>query len=322
MIETSPASRDVYSMTGFARTAGRIHEGESEIATWTLTLKSVNHRFLDLHLRLPSGTDSLEMELRRLLKDRVRRGHLELTLTYDQDSTKQSDALAYNRELVSQYVSVFRAVAQEHGLNQQPDLNAALRLPGAFGQSTGRAGNPTYREQRESSIEALQAAVLGAMDDLIHQLNDMRRSEGKALTSILHTCLDLLEQDGSTAVTLRKSVQAAYLARLRQRMELLASTISDEGRLLQEAVLLADRSDVEEEIARLHVHVEHFRSLLSAGGEVGKKLDFLLQEMNREANTLLAKSAGIPEQGAQITELGLNMKSVIEKIREQVQNLE
>ncbi len=319
---TAGAHSDIYSMTGFARATGRVNEDGIETATWTFTIKSVNHRFLDLHLRLPAGADKLEMELRKRLKEQVRRGHLEVTLTCDRDNAKQADAPGYNRDLVSQYVAAFRQAAQEHGLNQQPDLNAALRLPGAFGSSSGAMDSSAHREQREAGLEALQASVLAAVEGLLDQLNGMRRAEGEALASILRGCLDALEKDVKVAATLRASVQAAYQARLQERMQALIAGAFDESRMLQEAAMLADRSDVEEEISRLLVHIEHFRSLLAAGGEIGKKLDFLLQEMNREANTLLAKSAGIPGQGARITELGLNMKSVIEKIREQVQNLE
>ncbi len=313
---------DIHSMTGYARAAGRVLEAGLETATWTLTIKSVNHRFLDLHLRLPGGTDALEMELRKRLKERVRRGHLEVTLTYDRDPANKSDSVFYNREIVAQYVAAFRAAEKEHNLSQQPDLNVALRLPGALGSSSSHTSSPELREQREAGVEALQRAVVPALDNLISQLNSMRCAEGRALAAVLGQHLLQIEQDLVSATTLRASVQTACLARLQDRMTQLVSTITDDNRLLQEAALLADRSDVEEELARLKVHLEHFRALLAAGGEVGKKLDFLLQEMNREANTLLAKSAGIPEQGARITEVGLNMKAVIEKIREQVQNIE
>ncbi len=317
----------VYSMTGFARIAGRVMDGEAESGTWTLSLKSVNHRFLDLHLRLPGNLEGLELELRRRLKNQVLRGHLELTLTFDR--TSRNNGVHYDRELVAEYVAAFRSAQQEYGfaLDQQPDLNTILRLPGVFAASQGHGGSADRREDREAVAEALQAAVLGQMDMLVAQLNTMRRTEGAALTEVLRRALEQLERSVQTATELRSRVQDAYVQRLQERMTGLLAGVSkesrvDDGRLLQEAALLADRSDVEEEIARLVVHIGHFRALLSAGGELGKKLDFLLQEMNREANTLLSKSAGIPGEGARITELGLGMKSAIEKLREQVQNLE
>ena len=308
-------------MTGFARATGRVLDGEHELASWTLTIKSVNHRFLDLHLRMPGGTDVLEMELRRRFKQRVLRGHLEVTLVFDR-ATKSS-AAAYDRELVAQFVAAFRAAQQEHGLKQEPDLNSILRLPGVFGGNSNNNGaSAERREERDALNDALQSSVLQHLNSLLDQLDEMRATEGAALADILRDVLHQLEQDVDSAAELRSQVQQAYHRRLQERMQALLGTGIDEARLLQEAALLADRSDVEEEIARLRVHIGHFRTLLSSGGETGKKLDFLLQEMNREANTLLSKSAGIPDEGARITELGLGMKSAIEKIREQVQNLE
>jgi uncharacterized protein (TIGR00255 family) len=308
-------------MTGFGRTTGRVIESGTELAGWTLSIKSVNHRFLDLHLRLPGNTDTLEMELRRQLKQSILRGHIELTLTVERAT--RNNAASYDRELVTQFVAAFRAAQKEHGLSQEPDLNTILRLPGVFSANGANAsGAPERREERDALAEALQTSVLEQLGEVIDRLNQMRAAEGLALTAILREALDQLERDVSTAAELRSLVQTAYHRRLRERMQVLLGSAVDDARLLQEAALLADRSDVEEEIARLLVHIGHFRALLSTGGEVGKKLDFLLQEMNREANTLLSKSAGIPEEGARITELGLGMKSAIEKIREQVQNLE
>jgi uncharacterized protein (TIGR00255 family) len=305
----------VHSMTGYASTSGRVLDGDTEIATWTLAIKSVNHRFHDLHLRTPAGTDALEMELRRRLKQRILRGHLEVTLTFDRAS--KQNTVSYDRDLVAQFVTAFRAAQAEHGLTQEPDLNSILRLPGVFAGQGNAAGH-----RHDIPAEALQSSVLAQLDTLLDQLDQMRATEGAGLAAVLNEALDLLEQGAKSAAQLRAQVQQAYYERLRARVQDLLGPGIDDARLLQEAVLLADRSDVEEEIARLLIHIGHFRALLSAGGEVGKKLDFLLQEMNREANTLLSKSAGIPEQGARITELGLDMKSAIEKIREQVQNLE
>ncbi|MBV8632502.1 MAG: DUF1732 domain-containing protein, partial [Silvibacterium sp.] len=134
--------------------------------------------------------------------------------------------------------------------------------------------------------------------------------------------LDRLQRLVDEAAGLRQDVLQAYFERISQRMAEMLGASFDRDRVLQEAALLAERSDVDEEIIRLRTHIDHFRSLIAAGGEIGKKLDFLLQEMNREANTLLSKTGGIAGNGPRITELGLGMKSEIEKAREQVQNLE
>jgi len=293
-------------MTGFARIAGRV----SDSLSFTLSLKSVNHRFLDPQLRMPSGLESLEMRIRRLLKEKLVRGHVEFTLSLERNTEK---ATQYNTPLVASYIAAFRAAATEHALDQQPDLNAILRLPGVL-------STETFSIKDES--EALETAVLTQFDPLIAALNVMRAQEGASLAAELGACLDRLSALVDQVASMRQQVQAAYFERISQRVAALLGGEFERDRILQEVALLVERSDVDEEIARLRIHIEHFHSLLRAGGEIGKKTDFLLQEMNREANTLLSKTSGIAGNAAGITELGLGMKAEIEKAREQVQNLE
>jgi len=305
-----PASSPIYSMTGFARIAGRV----SDTLSFTLSLKSVNHRFLDPQLRMPSGLESLEMRIRRLLKEKLLRGHVEFTLSLERNSEK---ATQYNSPLVASYIAAFRAAAAEHALDQQPDLNAILRLPGVLSAEAFSV---------KDDVEALETAVLAQVDPLIAALNLMRAQEGASLAAELGACLDRLSALVDQVASMREQVQAAYFERIGQRVTALVNRETggefDRDRILQEVALLVERSDVDEEIARLRIHIEHFHSLLRAGGEIGKKTDFLLQEMNREANTLLSKTSGIAGNAAGITELGLGMKAEIEKAREQVQNLE
>lgn len=306
-------------MTGFARIAGRL----DETLGFSVSLKSVNHRFLDLHMRLPNGTEALEMQLRRVLKERVRRGHVELSLSLER--TQKAEA-GYDHAFVAAYIEAFRAAATEYGLKDKPDLNSVFRLPGALTMEA-RTGN--------EDLQGLEEAVLREIDGLVAALNDMRAQEGAVLANELRGCMQRLRAMVDEAAQLREKVQQAYFERLSQRMKTMLSprqsdtsgVVSsdagfDQGRILQEAALIAERSDVEEEVARLRTHIDHFNALLNQGGEVGKKLDFLLQEMNREANTLLSKTSGVAGNGTRITEAGLGMKSEIEKAREQVQNLE
>lgn len=302
----SPIYSPIYSMTGFARIAGRI----SETFGYTLSLKSVNHRFLDLHMRLPSGTDSLEMLLRRVLKEKLARGHVEVTLSLDRSTKVEAQ---YNEGLVAGYVAAFRSAAVQHGLSGDPDLNAIFRLPGVL---TGDSRNS------EEEIQLLEASVTERIGGLIDALNTMRSAEGNSLADELRRGLERLGGFVEQVSKLRHNVQKVYFERISQRMAEMLNGAVDRDRVLQEAALLAERSDVEEEVARMRTHIAHFESLLEQGGEIGKKLDFLLQEMNREANTLLSKTSGISGNGTTITELGLGMKSEIEKAREQVQNLE
>jgi uncharacterized protein (TIGR00255 family) len=305
-------------MTGFARLSGRV----SDALGFTLSLKSVNHRFLDPQLRLPSGLESLEMRLRRLLKEKLIRGHIDLTLSLERSASDSGGEKSpqYNGAMVGAHIAAFRAAAAEHGLDQQPDLNAILRLPGVLAPEN--ASHPPVKDDNE----ALEAAVVAQLDPLIAALNAMRAREGASLAAELADRLDRLSALVDQAASLREQVQAAYFERMSQRVAaLLPKEMKgglDRDRLLQEVALLVERSDVDEEIARLRIHIEHFHALLRAGGEIGKKTDFLLQEMNREANTLLSKTGGVAGNAASITELGLGMKAEIEKAREQVQNLE
>jgi uncharacterized protein (TIGR00255 family) len=299
----------ISSMTGFARVQARVAAPEQEQLGYTLTIKSVNHRFLDLQFRLPAGLDALEMELRRVLKDNLVRGHVDLTLSVERNTQARS---GYNRELVAGYLAAFQAARSEHKLKGEPDLNAALRLPGAL-QGEDRGNN---------DLTALSASVLEQMPELLTQLKTMRAREGDALEAVLHATLDRLAEATASVAELRPEIEQRAQERLTQRLTAATGEEFSRQRVLEEVAVLVERSDISEELARMTTHIGHFREMLKAGGEVGKKLDFLLQEMNREANTLLSKTGGVGGKGTRITELGLAMKAEIEKAREQIQNLE
>jgi uncharacterized protein (TIGR00255 family) len=288
-------------MTGFAQVKSQAAAGNS----FTLSLKSVNHRFLDTQLRLPPETEELEIKIRRILKERLARGHVEVTLIIDRG---ESDGFELNRDLVGGYVAAFRKAAKEFGTSGEPDLNIILRMPGALGAAA-------------PNNEHFESSVLASLDTALTKLNVMREEEGRGTASELRRRLLSLEEATREVSKLRAAVSRAYLEKIRARIAELIGN-AEEDRILQEAAILAERSDIQEELVRLETHIQHFRSLLDQGGEVGKKLDFLLQEFNREANTLLSKTSGVAGEGLRITELGLLMKSEIEKCREQVQNIE
>lgn len=290
-------------MTGFAQVKGQVN-GQ---LGFTLSLKSVNHRFLDIHFRMPADSDALEMKLRRLLKEKLARGHVELTLNLERGS---SDSASLNRELVGGYIQAFRKAAGEFGIAAEPDLNAILRMPGALELTELPAS------------EDLDNAVLASANEALVRLNRMREEEGRGIESELRQRMDHVEAAAQGVEKHRLAVLQTYLEKLRARLQELIGSQMDSERMLQEAALLVDRSDVQEELVRLQTHVKHFRGLLDEGAEAGKKLDFLLQEMNREANTLLSKTSGLAGEALKITEMGLAIKSEIEKAREQVQNLE
>ena len=293
----------IRSMTGFAQVKGQVNQRLS----FSLSLKSVNHRFLDLHFRMPSGSDALEMKLRPLLKERLARGHVELSLNLERAA---GEALSLDKQMVSSYVEAFRTAAAEFHLSAEPDLNAILRMPGVM-------DSPALPQDGE-----LEAAVLGSVEELLTRLNQMRSEEGRGIDRELRQRMVHLQKAGQGLEKHRHAVLHTYVEKLSARMQELIGGQVDRERILQEAAVLVDRSDVQEELVRLETHVKHFLGLLDEGGEVGKKLDFLLQEMNREANTLLSKTSGLAGEALKITELGLAMKAEIEKAREQVQNLE
>jgi uncharacterized protein (TIGR00255 family) len=291
------------SMTGFAQVKGQV-TGQLAFA---LSLKSVNHRFLDLHFRLPSDTDALEMKLRRMLKEKMARGHVEVILNLDRSGT---NGVALNRQLIAGYVEAFRAAADEFGVEGEPDLNVVLRMPGAMDAGAEKSG------------DELESAVMARVEEALSKLNQMREEEGRSIDTELRARMAGLEKAAAGVEAHRSMILRSYSERLQSRMMELLGAQVDKERVLQEVAVLVDRSDIQEELVRLNAHVKHFVGLLDQGGEVGKKMDFLLQEMNREANTLLSKTSGLAGEALKITEMGLLMKSEIEKSREQVQNLE
>ncbi|MGC1293457.1 MAG: YicC/YloC family endoribonuclease, partial [Alloacidobacterium sp.] len=235
--ETAPQKKEtaidlpVYSMTGFARASGRI----SETLGYTLSLKSVNHRFLDLHMRMPGGTESLEMQLRKALKEEVARGHVEVSLSIDRSAKMEAQ---YDEGLVTAYVAAFRSAASHHGLNAEPDLNAIFRLPGVL---SGDSRNS------EEEMQAIEVAVMERVPALISELNTMRSAEGKSLVQELRKGLARLSVFVEQVAGLRHDVQKVYFERISQRLSEMLSGNLDSERLLQEAALLAERSDVQEE---------------------------------------------------------------------------
>jgi len=291
------------SMTGFAQVKGQVHP----TLNFSLSLKSVNHRFLDLHFRLPAESDALEMKLRRLLKEKLARGHVEITLNLEYGGT---NGVALNRELIAGYVQAFRAAATEFGVPGEPDLNVVLRMPGAMDSSA------------QGATEDLEKAVMAHAEEALAKLNEMRADEGRGIDTELRERKQHLLKASAGVEGHRYAILRSYSERFQARMQEMLGAQIDKERILQEAAVLVDRSDIQEELVRLQAHVKQFVGFLDQGGEVGKKLDFLLQEMNREANTLLSKTTGLAGEALKITEMGLLMKAEIEKSREQVQNLE
>ncbi|HEX5431042.1 MAG TPA: YicC/YloC family endoribonuclease, partial [Bryobacteraceae bacterium] len=293
------------SMTGFAR--AKRPWGESELA---ISVKSVNHRGLDLHLRGPESAGRFETAIRALVKSHVARGHVEIRISLP--AIFDAGAPALNQALLDAYLKAFQEASAAQGLSAEPDLNAAFRIPGMFAAA-----------EESDFPEGAEALLLDALGEALHHLNAFREREGAEIAAEVrkHNAQVLAAVDEMERI--REGVSEVFQNRLKERLkELLNGAQIDPQRLAQEAAILAERSDIGEELARLKIHAVQLTALLDSGGETGKKLDFLLQEMNREANTVLSKTSGAGEGGLRITDLALSAKAAIEKIREQSLNLE
>jgi uncharacterized protein (TIGR00255 family) len=291
-------------MTGFARVQKSSEEGDAVV-----TVKSVNHRGLDLHFHLPDELESFESALRATVRRHALRGHFQVRVSF---TRSRPAACMLNRSLLESYLAAFGQAAGELGVPAEPDLNAALSLPGMFRE--------TADEEAGAAAEQL---LVSALEEAMEALNAFREREGNELVSELKTRANSILEAGTRMEDLRAGALPVFHARLNERLAgLLTGGPIDPQRLAQEVAVLVDKSDVSEELTRLKVHAAQLQDLLDTGGEVGKRLDFLLQEMSREANTILSKTAGIEELGLGITDLALAAKAEIEKIREQSQNLE
>jgi uncharacterized protein (TIGR00255 family) len=309
-MKAAPATAGIHSMTGFAQ--ARV---EREGCALRINLRSVNHRFLDLHLRMPDGFEVFESRIRQAVRDRVRRGHVDVNVYYE---AAGSAAVEVNRDVAEAYLKAVERLRQEFNVKAEPDLIALFRLPGVV--ATPGSANELQNEEVQ---EKLGTQLDACMEQALTRLEAMRRSEGHALSVEMQSILAGISSKTAKLDTLLEGVRPAFARRLAVRLnELLNGVQVDPARLVQEAAVLAERSDVSEELARLRSHVEQFQKLLTGAGETGKKLDFLLQEMQREANTLLSKTPGVESEGLAITGLALEVKSDIEKLREQAQNVE
>ena len=295
------------SMTGFARVRRPLGDGELVVS-----VKSLNHRALDLHIQAASAADPFESAIRAMVKGHIARGHVEVRISLPKAASNGTAASALNREFLAEYLRIFREEAENHGLDSKPDLNAALRIPGMLVET----GEPV-------APEGAEAALLDALREALEEMNTFRAREGAQIAAEMRAHNLQVAAGAREMEQLRRAAAEHFQARLSERLrELVKGLQADPQRLAQEAAILADRSDIEEELARLKIHSAQLARLLDAGGEAGKKLDFLLQEMNRETNTILSKTSGAGEAALKITELALASKAAIEKIREQSLNLE
>jgi uncharacterized protein (TIGR00255 family) len=292
------------SMTGFAR-VGKT-QGDREVS---VTVKTVNHRGLDVHFRMPMELDAFEVAMRAAVKRFVVRGHVQVQVRYA--ATGRDAQAQVNQPLLEAYMTSYHRMAAIHGLQGGPDLNLAFQVPGMFVQPDG---------EPDTEMEGL---LVAAMEEALTRLNEFRDREGAEIAADMRTRNGTVLRCARQMDGLRSGAVANFQARLSEKLgELLKGVDLEPQRLAQEVAYLTDRSDISEELTRLKVHAVQLEDLLAAGGEIGKKLDFLLQEMQRETNTILSKSTGVGELGLDIADLALTVKAEIEKVREQGLNLE
>jgi uncharacterized protein (TIGR00255 family) len=290
------------SMTGFGRGTHA-----TDHFSINVELKTVNNRFLDVNLRLPSELQGLESTIKKLIGARMARGRVEVNLQYER---ADEVTMEVNRPLITGFLAAMKEIQQEFGLTGEPDINVIARLPGVV-----------HTKKEEASAEFLAAVEL-TFHSAIDDLDIMRSKEGELLAKELESRLAEIESRVPTIESNASAIADEYRTRLTKRVnDALAKSESDieldQGRLAQEVAYLVDRSDISEEIARLKSHIEHFRGIMSEDRDVGKRLDFLTQELNREANTIASKTNQMV-----VKENALAIKSEIEKIREQIQNVE
>jgi uncharacterized protein (TIGR00255 family) len=290
----------IKSMTGFGQGSA-----EGDDFRVRVDIRSVNNRFLDLHTRLPQELSSLEVSLKKQVQAAVKRGRVDVTISVEQ---LKPAAFEINRPLVSGYLSALSELKREFGLEGDPSLELMAKLPGALQVS-----------QDSSALdERLVSGAVSALSQALTSLADMRVVEGQELAAELTSRLDNIERQLPTIENEAARLPAVYREKLMKRLqEIAAGAQVDETRIAQEACMLADRSDISEEITRLKSHIAQLRDLLNSNDEAGKRLDFILQEMNREANTILSKSNDLS-----ISDAAIVIKTEVEKLREQGQNVE
>ena len=296
------------SMTGFARV-----RTDADSLSMIVTIKSVNHRFMDIQIRMPPDLDPFEPGMRRMVKEHVRRGQLQITINLEWNAPPQETRL--NRTLVEGYLAAFQEIARDRRFTTPPDPNILLRLPGAVTVVAAELDD----EKRTLLEKTLNDTLVKALETL----NESRRAEGVGIVEDLRKRVEAIGRALEELQAVREDTVQHFQRHLERKLtELLDRVGADPQRILQEAGVLAARADVSEELQRLRSHLQRLVEVFDGDGEIGKRVDFIAQELNRETSTILSKSSVLGQGGIAVSEIGVLLKGEIEKIREQAQNLE
>lgn len=291
----------IKSMTGFGRA-----EVTDESRKFTVEIKSVNHRYLDVNIKMPKKLNFFESAIRNLLKEYIERGKVDVFISYE-DYTEDNFSLKYNEDIAAQYLTHLKAMAEKFGVENDVRVSTLSRYPEVF-----------TMEEQSPDEKALWAGLERALRNAAEQFVESRIAEGERLRTDLIEKLDGMLSYVDFIEERSPVIMQEYRTRLEDKVkELLGDTQIDESRIAMEVTLFADKICVDEETVRLRSHIESTKETLRAGGGMGRKLDFIAQEMNREANTILSKANDL-----RISDTGINLKTDIEKVREQIQNIE
>lgn len=290
------------SMTGF----GRATSGENSNRNFMVEIKSVNHRFLDINVKMPKSLFSLEDKIRKLISERLSRGKVDVFITYKNYNKSDLEA-KLNLNLADSYIKCLQELQERYNIKNDISTSLIARFPDVI-----------YTEEKEENMDEIWNEISSAMNNSLIMFKEMREREGEKLKAdIIIKCKDI-EKDVNSIKHLSEKVVVNYKNKLTERLaELLGNIPVDENRISLELAIFADRASIDEELTRLYSHIDQLVNTLNVSEPIGRKLDFIVQEMNREANTIASKSSDL-----EITNFALNIKNNIEKIREQIQNIE
>ena len=289
------------SMTGFGRS-----KLEENFREYVVEIKSVNHKYSDISIKMPRNLTCFEEKVKKIISSNVSRGKVDVFITFNNYSEEGRNVII-NKELAKNYINQLRELAAETGIDEEIKITEITKMPDVMQLKI---------EDDESDIiwQELERCVIEAANNFV----DMRKVEGESIKHDLLARIDSVESLVNRIFSFTTGLLEDYVVKLRERIkEILDTAVVDEARLAQEIVIYADKCSIEEELTRLRSHIAQFRELLETEASVGKKLDFLIQEMNRETNTIASKSVKL-----EITNLAIDIKTAIEDIREQIQNIE
>ena len=290
----------IKSMTGYGKSNLSINSREYQVE-----IKTVNHKYIDTNIRMPRTISYLEEDIRKLITSKLKRGKVDISITFENYS-KDGNDIRINTELAKVYISNLRKLAEEENLSSNIEVTEITKLPDVL----------TIKSNLDE--KQIKEEILQVVNDAINQLIDMRKNEGKRISEDILVKISQVEEKKDEIFTLSTGLIEEYVVKLEARIkEILRTEELDKSRLMQEVVIYADKCSVEEEITRLKSHIGQLRSLIDSDEPSGKKMDFLIQEMNRETNTIGSKANNL-----EITNRVVDIKTILEDIREQIQNIE